>query len=171
MRLNKLSELNDICNFQETIILCEIFENRAKEMMQKFPYNLRKCISVSSLSGCIHQYLSKAIIALRTQAEIVKLFEETLIGGFSCVNTRLAFDSIILLSHNSQGQYKQNFKAIYRIKNEEKNIFAVKRVVTNMAINNQYDNAMTKPLPTGSIKRRKKTSNNERISSDSVGNF
>ena len=79
------------------------------------------------------------------------------------MNTRLAFDSIILLSHNSQGQYKQNLKAIYRIKNEEKNIFAVKRVVTNMAKKNQYGNAMTKPLPTGSIKRRKKTFINERI--------
>ena len=28
--LKKLSELSDICNFQDTIILCEIFENRAK---------------------------------------------------------------------------------------------------------------------------------------------
>lgn len=28
MRLKKLSELNDIYNFHDTIILCEIFENR-----------------------------------------------------------------------------------------------------------------------------------------------
>ena len=41
MRLNKLPDLND--NFQDTIILCEVFENRAIEMMQKFPYNPRKC--------------------------------------------------------------------------------------------------------------------------------
>ena len=31
MHLNKLSELNIIYNFQDTIILYEIFENRAKK--------------------------------------------------------------------------------------------------------------------------------------------
>ena len=50
MRLNKLSELNDIYNFQETIILCEFFGNRAIEMMQQFPYNLQKCTSTTSLN-------------------------------------------------------------------------------------------------------------------------
>ena len=33
MCLKNLSDLNDIYNFQDTIILCKIFENRAKEMM------------------------------------------------------------------------------------------------------------------------------------------
>ena len=61
------------------------FENRAKEMMKKFPYSPRKCTSVSSLSGCIHRYLSKAIISLPTQAEFVDVFEKTLIGGFTCL--------------------------------------------------------------------------------------
>ena len=41
-RLKNLLELNDIYNFQDTIILCEIFENRAREMMRKFSYNPRK---------------------------------------------------------------------------------------------------------------------------------
>ena len=54
LRLRKLSNLNDIYNFQDTIILCEIFENRAKDMIKKIPYNPRKCPSASSLSGCIH---------------------------------------------------------------------------------------------------------------------
>ena len=31
--LKNLSDLNDIYNFQDTIIVCKIFENRAKEMM------------------------------------------------------------------------------------------------------------------------------------------
>ena len=129
MRLNKLSELNDIYNFQDTILLCKIFEDRTKEMMQKFPYNPPKCTSASSLSGCIHRYLSKEIIALLTQAEVVELFEKTLIGAFSCVNTRLVFDSSTLLPKISQGQYNKNFKAIYKTKNEEKNIFEDKRIV------------------------------------------
>ena len=61
LRLKKLSELNNIYNFQDTIILCEIFENGAKEMMKRFPYKLRKCTSASSQSSCIHRYLSKVI--------------------------------------------------------------------------------------------------------------
>ena len=39
LRLEKLSDLNDLYNFQDTIILCEIFENRASEMMYNFPIN------------------------------------------------------------------------------------------------------------------------------------
>ena len=35
MRLNKLSEINYIYNFQDTIIPCKIFENRLIEMIQK----------------------------------------------------------------------------------------------------------------------------------------
>ena len=70
IRMKKLSHLNDICNFQDTITLCEIAENRANEMMNRFPYNPRKCSSTSSLSGCIHRFPSKTIIALPTKAEI-----------------------------------------------------------------------------------------------------
>ena len=152
LRLTELTDLNDIYTFQDTIILCEIFENRAMEMMKKFLYSPGKCSSASLLSGCIHRLLSKAIIALPTQAEIVDLFERTLIGGFSCVNTRLAFDSKILLP-------KEDQKLIYKIKNTQENIFEDKRVVMKilkMDENNQHGNAMTKPLPIGSIKNSKK---------------
>ena len=108
LRLEKLSDLNDIYNFQGTIILCEIFENRATEMMKKTLYNSRKCTSASSLSGCMHRFISKAIIVLPMQAEIVDLFEQTLTGDFNCVNTRLAFDSIISLPKNSENEPKEN---------------------------------------------------------------
>ena len=109
----------------------------------------------------MHCFLSKAIIVLPTQAQIVDLFEQTVIGGFSCVNTRLAFDSIILLPQNSQNERKKNLKPIYKRKNELKNIFEGKRIVTNEKIlkmdkSKKYGNAMTKPLPTGNIKKAKK---------------
>ena len=120
LRLKKLSELNDIYNFQDTIILCEIFENRAIEMMKKFPCNRRKCTSASFLSRCIHRFLSRTIIALPTRAEIVNLFEQTLIGGFSCVNTRLGFDSKLLLPKNSDGEPKENLKIIYNRQHQKK---------------------------------------------------
>ena len=60
--LKKISKLSDIYNFQDAIIICEFFENRAKEMTKNFSYNSQKCTSTSSLSGCIHQCLPRAII-------------------------------------------------------------------------------------------------------------
>ena len=102
--------------------------------------------------------MSKAIISLPTQAEIVDLFQQTLISGFSRVNTRLSFHSKILLPKNSCGQPKENLILIYKTKNDTKNIFRDKRVVTEilkMDENNQYGNALTKPLPTGGIKKMK----------------
>ena len=135
-------------------------------MTKKFPYIPRKCISASLLSGCIHQYLSKTIISLPTHDEIVDLFEQTLIGGFICVNTHLSFNSKILLSKNSCVQPKENLKLIYKIKNDNENVFKDKRVVTKILKideKNQYGNAMIKPLPTGSIKKNEKHSFLKRI--------
>ena len=37
-----------------------------------------------------------------TDAEFVRVFEKTLIGGFSCVITRLAFDTTILLNDSEK---------------------------------------------------------------------
>ena len=50
---------------------------------------------------------SKYLIALPTDAAHIRVFEKTLIGGFSFVNTRLAFDTQSLLSE------KQNLKVIF----------------------------------------------------------
>ena len=87
--------------------------------------------------------------------EIVKLFGKTLVGDFSGVNTGLAFDLQILLPKKE----KDDLKLIYKIKtsNGNKN----KRISTKilkMDENNQYGNAMTKPLPYGCIKKQKKNS-------------
>ena len=43
LHLKKLSELNNTYNFQDTIILCGVFENSAKETTKKFTYNPQKC--------------------------------------------------------------------------------------------------------------------------------
>ena len=55
---------------------------------------------------------------------------------------------------DSKNEPKENLKLIYKTRNEEKNILEDKRMVTKtlkMNENNQYGNAMTKPLPIGSI--------------------
>ena len=45
--------------------------------------------------------MSKIILALLKKHEHVEIFEETVIGGFSSVNTRLAFDSQNLLPNET----------------------------------------------------------------------
>ena len=112
MNLENLGELNKIYNFQNAIISCEIFEQRSHHLQKMFKCNPKKCNSASSFSSCVHRDKSKCFIALLTDAEQVKLFERNLIGGFSCVNTRLAFDSQKLLSKKEKNKYK----LIYDIK-------------------------------------------------------
>ena len=52
LKLNKdLGELNKIYNFQDTIILCEVFEQRPYRLQEIFKYNPRKCNSAISFSG------------------------------------------------------------------------------------------------------------------------
>ena len=100
MNLENLREFNKLYNFQETLILCQIFEQKSHHLQKMFKFNPKKCNSASSFSGCVHKNKSKCLIALPNDAEQVKLFKRTLIGGFSFVNTQSAFDSQILLPKN-----------------------------------------------------------------------
>ena len=89
-------------------------------------------------------------MALLADAEHGRAFEKTLIGGFSCVNTRLAFDTQILFSN------KVNEKIIFDLEiNDKKQIKRVSTKILKMDENNQYEQAMTKPLPYGCIKKTK----------------
>ena len=63
----------------------------------QYDFNPRKYNSVSTLSGCIEREMSRVIIALPTSNDAVDIFEQTITGGFSLVNTKLAFDKEILL--------------------------------------------------------------------------
>ena len=69
------------CTMLKTLI-----ENRLQLMHDKYSFNPRRCNSASSLSGSLE-------VALSTTNEIVDVFEQTLTGRFSCVNTRLTFDT------------------------------------------------------------------------------
>ena len=66
-------------------------------MQNTYGFNPRKCNSVSTMSGYIEREMSKVIITLPTTSKHVEIFEQTVIGGFSCVNNRLAFDTQLLL--------------------------------------------------------------------------
>ena len=93
--------------------------------------------------------MSRVIISFPTNVEHLEIFEKTITGGFSCVNTRLAFDTLILLPKKSDGSKDLNFKCIYNINDEKKRVISK---ILKLDENNQYGHAMTKPLPTGCIK-------------------
>ena len=82
-----------------------------------------------------------------------------LIGGFSCVNTSLSFDTSILFPQVPNGKSRRDLKLIYKIRNKDTQGYEDKRIVDKMLKMdkyNQYGNTMTKPLPTVSIKKAKK---------------
>ena len=97
LMLKSLGDMNRIYNFQDTLILCKIFEQRASLLEKLFKFNPRKCNSASSFSGTVRRKKSKCNIVMPTNAEQIRVFEKTLIGGYICVNTRMAFDSELFL--------------------------------------------------------------------------
>ena len=161
LEMRNLGDLNDLYNTQDVILLIEIIESRFQVMQNTYGFNPRKSNSASSMSGCIEREMSKIILTLPTKYEHVEIFEETVIGGFGCANTRLAFDTQILLPNLPDKNNLEenpmnkdfNYKVVYNLKiNIEK---TKKRVITKILKldeNNQYRHGMTKPLPTGCIK-------------------
>lgn len=118
LKMRNLSDVNDLYNFQDVALLCEIVENRFQLMQDQYGLNPRKCNSSATFSGCVEREMSKVIIALPTSNEFVNIFETTLTGGFSAVNTRLAFDTEVLLPNDNTGSqhYKDyNYKVVYKI--------------------------------------------------------
>ena len=148
LRLKTLENLNRIYNFQDTAILCEIFKERATLLQKLFKFNVRKCNSASSFSGCVQRLKSKCCIALPIDAEIVRVFELILIAGYTCVNTQMAFDTDFLVND------RKTEKVIFKAPTGELKRFSSKIIKTDE--NNQYGQAMTKPLPYGCIKRKDK---------------
>ena len=72
-------------------------ENRFQAMYDKTINNPRKCNSASKLSGCSQLEQLKIILALPTNNSVMEIFEKTLTGGFTCINTRLFFDNELLI--------------------------------------------------------------------------
>ena len=116
LNLGNLGQLNKLHYFQDTVILGKIFEQRSNRLQELFKFNPRKCNSTRSLSGCVHRDKSKCLIALPTNASHILCFERTVIGDFGFVNTRLAFDSQILLPKNDKDKYK----LLYNIEGQKK---------------------------------------------------
>ena len=148
LKTRNLGGMNDLYNAQGTILLCEITENRFQLMQDEYGYNPRECNSASTLSGCIEREMSKIIITLPTSSEIIDIFEKTLTGGFSSVNTRLAFDTKTLLPNlstlDNDGmnilQKDHNYKICYKLKldtDKDYNTYRIMRKILKLDQNNQ----------------------------------
>ena len=99
----------------------------------------------------------------------MEVFEKTLSGGFSSVNTRFSFDTKLLMPNLTEKDYRnmnidQSFKAfkrddlkvVYSLKLDDEKSFQKKRIITKIIKfdkNNQYGYAMTKSMPPGCIKQ------------------
>ena len=127
--MRNLGDLNDLYNAQDVFLLTEIIESSFQAMENSYGFNPRKCNSTSSMRGFIEREMSKIILALPAKYEHTKIFEQTVIGGFSSVNSRLAFDSQILLpnlgfkddlNHNPMNK-NFDYKIVYNLRmNDEK---------------------------------------------------
>ena len=119
LKMRNLSDLNDLYNVQDVIILLEIIENRFQIIQDKTSYNPRIINSASKLSGCIQREKSKCILALPINNTQMEVFEKTICGGFSSVNTRSSFDTEILMPNLTKTDYdkmniNESFKAYKR---------------------------------------------------------
>ena len=128
LKMRNLGNLNDLYNTQDVILLTEIIESRFQAMHDAYGFNTRKCNSASSMSRCIEREMSNITLALPTKYEHIEIFEETVIGGYSCVNTRLVFDSQILLPNlpgkndleNNPMNKDFNYKVVCNLKIDKK---------------------------------------------------
>ena len=164
--MRDLSDLNDLYNVQDVIILLEVIENRFQKIMEMTDYNPRIINSASKLSGCIQREKSKCILALPTNNIQMDIFEKTVCGGYSSVNNRLSFDTELLMPNVNKTDYDKNespkpfkrddLKLGYMFKLNDYSSYKRKRVITKIIKfdeNNQYGYAMTRPMPTGCIKQ------------------
>ena len=91
------------------------------------------------MSGYIEREMSNIILALPTKLGHVEIFEQTVTGGFSSVNTRLALDTQILLPtlkncfnlENNPINKDFNYKVVYNLKINGKKA-QKKRVITKI---------------------------------------
>lgn len=120
MKLKNLGELNILYNFHDTIILCEYL----KTVLLSYKNFLN-----TTQESVIPQVLL-VFVSLETKASVWLLFQQKLnmlgflkkilIVGFSCVNTRLALDSQILLPKDNIDNNKLIFDLKINKANQKK---------------------------------------------------
>ena len=80
LKMGNLSDKNDLYSFQDTCLLFKILENWSETIHKICWFIPRKCNSASALSGCIEKEMSKVILSLPPNNEVVQVFESRLTG-------------------------------------------------------------------------------------------
>ena len=78
LKMRDLSDLNDLYNAQDVILLLEIMENKFQAMHNKTMYNLRQSNSARKLSDCIQLEQSKLVLAIPINNSIMEIFQKNL---------------------------------------------------------------------------------------------
>ena len=76
IKMRNLSDLNDLYNAQDIIVLLEMMENRFQSIQAKSGYNPRIINSASKLSSCIQRDQAKSILTLPVNNMQVEVFEK-----------------------------------------------------------------------------------------------
>ena len=111
-------------------------------------YSRQKCNLASTLSGCIEREMSKVILSLSTNNEVVEVFERITTGRFDCISTRLAFDTEILMLNISRVEFdkmtidesfqafkRRGLKVEYKLKLDgEKTLYRQKSHIENFEV-------------------------------------
>ena len=72
--MRNLSDENDLYSFQDTCLLCKIVENWSETIHRICWLIPRKCNSASALSGWIQKVMSKVVLSLPPNNEVVEVF-------------------------------------------------------------------------------------------------
>ena len=146
MKMRDLSNLSDLYNAQNVSLLLEIIENRFQAMYDKsLIFNPRKCNSANKLSDSIQREQSKVILVFPANNSVMEVFKKTLTGGFRCGNTRLSFDTQLLMPNLTESDcrklnidesfktYKRDDpKLIYKIKVDNEDSFHDRHIITKI---------------------------------------
>ena len=89
---------------------------------------------------------ANVVLRCRKMQKLLEFFKNSN-GRYICVNTRMDFDTDLLLKDT------KNEKVLFKTADEQLKRFSSK--IIKMDESNQYGMAMTRPLPYGCIKRKK----------------
>ena len=80
LKMGNLPDKNDLYSFQDTCALFKILGNWFEKIHKICWFIPRKCNLASALSSCIGKEMSKVILSLPPNNEVVQVFESRLTG-------------------------------------------------------------------------------------------
>ena len=116
MHMKNLSDLKDIYNMQDTILLCKIFKNCSSEIMKNTrTIRVNAHQQVRSENAFIDFY-RKLWFLYQQDRTCGAFWKNPFSCGFSCLSTILDFDSSILFLRSEDCKSRIDLKHIYKIK-------------------------------------------------------